>query len=77
MPMFDTDRLLARLCDYQQLLWVLLTFLVFMLLLTLLPLLFGQPGTESYVIAVVDAVLILGFGIVILTLYVRCSRHDE
>lgn len=77
MTMVDTDRLLARLCDYQRLLWVLLTFLVFLLLLTLPALLFGQPGTESYVIAVVDLVLILGFGGVVLTLYVQCARHDE
>lgn len=75
--MVDTAKLLARLCDYQELLWVLLTFLVFMLLLTTVSLVLGEPGTESYIIAIVDLVLILGFGGVVVSLYTTCARKDE
>ncbi|MBV0902945.1 hypothetical protein [Haloarcula salina] len=74
--MVNIEKFWSVICDYEGLLRLVLTFLVFMLLLTFLTLLFGTPGTGSYVIAVVNLVLILLFGSVVGVLYVGCIRRE-
>ncbi|KMT45738.1 hypothetical protein EL22_28135 [Halostagnicola sp. A56] len=51
--------------DYQTQLGMLWMFLVFMLMLTAITLLFGERGTESYTLAIVNLVIVLGFGSIV------------
>lgn len=48
---------------------MLLAVLAFMLLLTGVAFLFGQPGTASYVLAYVNLILIVGCGVVAVAMY--------
>ncbi|KZX49077.1 MULTISPECIES: hypothetical protein [Haloarcula] len=74
--MVNIEKFWSVVCDYEGLLRFVLTFLVFMLVLTSLTLLFGEPGTGSYVIAVVNLVMILFFGSIVGALYVGCIRRE-
>jgi hypothetical protein len=48
---------------------MLLAVLAFMLLLTAVAFLLGQPGTASYVLAYVNLILIVGCGVVAVAMY--------
>ncbi|QRV17388.1 hypothetical protein JMJ58_21280 (plasmid) [Haloterrigena salifodinae] len=62
--------------DYQTQLGMLWMFLVFMLVLTSVTLLFGERGTESYTLAVVNLVIVLGFGLIVSTIFWMSVRRD-
>ncbi|WP_126664558.1 hypothetical protein [Haloterrigena salifodinae] len=62
--------------DYQTQLGMLWLFLVFMLVLTSITLLFGERGTESYTLAVVNLVIVLGFGAIVSTIFWMSVRRD-
>lgn len=69
------DAFWSVVCDYRQHLWLLLMFLLFLLVLTALSFLFGELGTASYTIAVVNLLLILGVGSVAGGMYWYCGRR--
>jgi membrane protein YdbS with pleckstrin-like domain len=48
---------------------ILLATLTFMLLLTAVSFLLGQPGTASYVLAYVNLILIVGCGVITTAMY--------
>lgn len=55
--------------DHRQYGWLLFVLLVFFLLLTAVSLLFGQPGTTSYTLSLVNLGLILFVGLLVGTLF--------
>lgn len=57
------DDFWALVYDYRQYAGLLFVFLLFMLLLTVLSLALGRPGTASYTLSLVNLVLILLFGL--------------
>lgn len=64
-----SDNFWSLVYDYRPYLWMCFMFLVFMLLLTGLSFVFGQPNTESSTIAYVNLLLIVGLGVIVLGLY--------
>ena len=52
-------------------------FLVFMLLLSSFVFLFGQPGTESRVIAYVNVIMIIGLGVIATAMYWYAARKQN
>ncbi|MFC6727088.1 hypothetical protein ACFQDG_00310 [Natronoarchaeum mannanilyticum] len=63
--------------DYQTQLGMLWMFLVFMLVLTAITLLFGEPGTESYTLAVVNLIIVLGFGSIVSAVFWMSIRRGR
>lgn len=57
------DEFWAHVYDHRQYGWLLFVLLVFLLLLTGVSLLFGQPGTTSYTISIVNLGIILLVGL--------------
>lgn len=57
------DEFWAHVYDHRQYSWLLFVLLVFLLLLTGVSLLFGQPGTTSYTISIVNLGIILLVGL--------------
>ncbi|ELY96891.1 MULTISPECIES: hypothetical protein [Natrialba] len=63
--------------DYQTQLGMLWLFLVFMLVLTVITLLFGERGTESYTLAVINLAIVLGFGSIVSAVFWMSIRHGR
>jgi ABC-type polysaccharide/polyol phosphate export permease len=63
--------------DYQTQLGMLWMFLVFMLVLTAITLLFGEPGTESYTLAVVNLIIVLCFGSIVSAVFWMSIRRER
>ncbi|UPM44408.1 hypothetical protein [Halocatena salina] len=59
----------AYVYDHRQYGWLLFVLLVFLLLLTVISLLFGEPGTTSYTISIVNLGLVLFVGLLVGTLF--------
>lgn len=69
------DEFWSLVYDYRPHLWMLFMFLVFMLLLTLLSFVFGQPNTASYTIACVNLLFIGGLGVIVLGMYYYSAKR--
>lgn len=61
--------------DHRQYGWLLFVLLVFLLFLTAASLLFGQPGTASYTISIVNLVIIVLVGLLAGTLFWYSHRR--
>jgi hypothetical protein len=69
------DAFWLRVYEYRPYLRLLQLFLVFLLVLTGFTFLFGRPGTGSYTIAAINAVLILAVGGVTSIVYWYSARR--
>lgn len=70
-----TDAFWARVYDHRQYGWLLFVFLVFLSFLTGVSLLFGQPGTTSYTLTIVNLVLIIIVGLLAGTVFWYSHRR--
>lgn len=48
-----------------------------MLVLTVITLLFGERGTESYTLAVINLAIVLGFGSIVSAVFWMSIRHGR
>lgn len=69
------DAFWAHVYDHRQYGWLLFVLLVFLLLLTAISLLFGEPGTGSYTISILNLGLILLVGFFAGTLFWYSHRR--
>ena len=69
------DTFWLRVYEYRPYLRLLQTFLIFMLVLTGITFLLGQPGSGSYTLAVINLALILTFGAVSSGIYWYSARR--
>jgi FtsH-binding integral membrane protein len=70
------DDALDALCSQREQLPLLMAVVIVMGLLLVFPFLFLQAGTASYVIAVVDAILVVGSLVVFGSAYWYCTRRE-
>ncbi len=69
------DAFWARVYDHRQYGWLLFVFLVFLSFLTGVSLLFGQAGTTSYTLTIVNLVLIVIVGLLAGTVFWYSHRR--
>jgi len=63
-------------CGYQRQMLILVYFLLVMLLLTLFTLVIGEPGTNSYFIAIFNAIFTTAICLFIGAFILTCRRRE-
>lgn len=62
-------------CDFRDYLWIGIMVLIFFLILTIISLAWGDPGTASYNIALLNLAMILGAGAVMGWMFWVCQQR--
>lgn len=62
-------------CERREYLWLLLMALLFFLILTSFTFVFGEPGSESWVVAQLNVIIILATGAVAGGMYWKCVKR--
>lgn len=64
-------------CDYTHYLWLGVMMMLFLFILSLMSLVFADPGTGSYSIAILNTGLILVFGVIIAGMFWICHQRRD